>query len=650
LFFLLAERLTRPSHSASINGNHQVVDRVNEDNTEENNEDNNEELTPPPDSPVEDLMSRASSVQLNTLEDEIVVGTNANNNKPSPSRVTPETEDTIMGDADIGARPFAGQQSKRKRVSAIYADSVGDKDDSPAPTEDQGARRPVRPAKAHGVGGVKGVLLGFWRDSPPENNAEKHGVIGFIDSRDRLRTRIQATTRDGYPVDPRYPIPGGPGGSWVTFDKVAFDVYLVSRNHHVVKEYVKIRVDDGRQGDTLEEEAKLGREAAELAAERVRINPPPETATQPLIAYGAEIPSNAILPNRPDSKKRRLAGSFGVPSDSPSQAHNSLDNIPGTRPTRILVGYWKLSSEPDPVDKHAVLGVLASNDGFRVKLTRETRDGRSVFGNFPSGAGALWIQWDELELEPHLKGLVRAELREYCRIRQYHLDNKETPDQRIANETAAVIEARRRVALGVPIRKDEPDLPAIAMKGLAMPNVNGDTIRSSPASTPLAAKPEEPGTARRSENGTRAGRHPLPDIQFRAANRGAPTPGVLERTNSLARREIARLEAAQARADLRAASREASVGPAVAATSVSSSNNNKALFKDNVTRLDKVWVSQEVNRIRAGGEDTIIYGGTKYERKQSGPFEGKLVSHGQIISIDGEDYVEYKVLTKPTFF
>ncbi|KAK4132948.1 hypothetical protein BT67DRAFT_479917 [Trichocladium antarcticum] len=654
------------NYSASINGNHPVIDAVNQD-IEDNTEDNNDELTPPPDSPIEELMSCVPSVQPNTLEDEIVVGTNTNNNKPPPFRVMSEAEDIAMADVEPDATPSTGNQSKRKRVSAIYAESVvsaiyaesvDNRDDSPAPTEDQGTRRPPRPSKAHGVGGVKGVMLGYWRDSPPEVHTEKHGVVGFIDSRDRLRTRIQPTTRDGQRVDPRYPIPGGPGGSWVTFDKVAFDPQLVGRNHHVVKEYVKIRVEDGRQGDTPEEEAKLGHEAAGLAAERVRTHPPPETATQPLVAYGAEIPSNAVFPNRPESKKRRLAGSLGGPSDSPGQLQNQnpLDNIPGTRPTRILVGYWKFSSEPDPVDKHAVLGVLASNDGLRVKLIRETRDGRPVFGNFPSGAGALWIQWDELELEPHLKGLVRAEVREYCRIRQYHLDNNETEDQRIANETAAVIEARQRVALGVPVRKDNADLPGIAMKRHTMTNGNGNTIASSTlASTLVTAKPDEPDTARRSENGgARPGRRPLFDIEFRAANRGPPTPNrrtpgpsVLERTNSLARREIARLEAAQARADLRAASREASLDPAAAASSASS---NKALFKDNVTRLDKVWVSQEVNRIKAGGEDTIIYGGTKYERKQSGPFEGKLVSHGQIISIDGEDYVEYKVLTKPTFF
>lgn len=599
-------------------------------------------------------MSQASSVPVNALEDEIVVGTKANNNsnnKRTSPHVTPDAEEITMDDAE-DQKPPASHLLKRKRVSGLYAESVGENEHSPAPTEEPEPRRLVRPAKTHGTGGVKGVLLGFWRDSPPENDADKHGVIGFIDVRDRLRTRIQPTTRDGRPVDQRYPIPPGPGGSWVTFDKVAFDSHLVGQNHHVVKEFVKIRAENHRKDETPEETARLDQEAADLAAERVRTNPPPDAATAPLVAYGPEIPENAILPNRPENKKRRLAGAFGPPHDSPAPPQQQLDNIPGTRPTRILLGYWKLSSEPNPMDKHAVYGILGANDMFRVKLTRETRDGRPVVGNFPSGAGALWILWDEVEFDPHLKNLTRPEIKEYCRLRQRQLDLGEAPEDRVANETKAVYEAQQRVAqsvaLGVTIRKEDPDLTPIAMKGSLVTNGNGHDIGNAATTSgaaPLAAKPDEPRQSRRLENNGLRARHSLPDVEFRAANRQPPGPGVLERTNSIARREIARLEAAQARADQRAAAavREASVGP-------SGGPNNNSFFQDNLSRLNKVWAAQEANRIKAGGEDAKVYMGVKYERKQNGPFEGKLVSQGTIISIDGEDYVEYRVLTKPTFF
>jgi hypothetical protein len=45
-----------------------------------------------------------------------------------------------------------------------------------------------------------------------------------------------------------------------------------------------------------------------------------------------------------------------------------------------------------------------------------------------------------------------------------------------------------------------------------------------------------------------------------------------------------------------------------------------------------------------------VYGGIKYERKSSGPFPGHFVRQGTIFTIDGDDYVEYRILMKPSFF
>ncbi|KAL2116901.1 hypothetical protein VTJ04DRAFT_9069 [Mycothermus thermophilus] len=669
---------------------------VNDNITNSPQDDGNEDLTPPPDSP-EETVSRTSSPPPTTLRDEIVVGTKAHS-KSSPIEPS-ETEDIVMGEAE--GRTII--TLKRKRPSGVYAESPNDDDASPTPTEDLDARRPGRPAKpaAPIPGAVKGVLLGYWRDSPAEDDADKHAVVGFIDVRDRLRTRIQPTTRDGRPMDHRYPIPPGPGGSWVTFDKVAFDAHLVGHNHHVIKEYVKIRSEDSHKDDSTEERAKADLEAIELAAERVRNNPPPETPTAPQIAYGPEIPANAVMPNRPEAKRRRLAGSLGAPTESPKFVQSTIDDLPGRRPTRVLIGYWKYSSEEDPANKHAVFGVLGSNDMFRVKLTRETRDGRTVLGNFPSGAGALWIHWDEVEFEPHLRNLSRHEIKEYCRVRQMQMDAGETPEERIANETKAVYEAQQRViqamSMGTSINRsrDDSDLVPLAMKGSPVNGTNGHD------SSARSAAAEEPRQSRRSDLGQRAaaaaaaGRHPLPDVSFRAANRtpsGGPNPEQRERAQQLADRAITRLEAAQARADARAASRETSLAPAgtnspPASAGINGTSNGYhhyyphnqhhhharngsggnghtngsyaptsngtgplAHFQENVERLNRVWESQEANRIRAGTEDAKIHMGIKYQRKQSGPFQGKLVSQGVILTIDGEDYVEYRVLTKPTFF
>lgn len=124
----------------------------------------------------------------------------------------------------------------------------------------------------------------------------------------------------------------------------------------------------------------------------------------------------------------------------------AVDPLPGTRPTRTLLGHWNKSSEPDPRDRHAVYGILGQNDMFRLKLVRETRDGRFVDGNFPIGAGALWIPYEEVEFSDHLKELARAEMKEYCRVRQYQIDHGENPEERVANERQAVIDSRDRVS------------------------------------------------------------------------------------------------------------------------------------------------------------------------------------------------------------
>jgi hypothetical protein len=172
-----------------------------------------------------------------------------------------------------------------------------------------------------------------------------------------------------------------------------------------------------------------------------------------------------------------------------------------------------------------------------------------------------------------------------------------------------------------------------------------------PAATPPDAFESRP--PRQGPQPPRA-RQSLPNVELRAANR-PPPPSALERTNDLARREIARIEAATARAEQRAQTRESYTSAAAAATGGSTTPSaelsaNKAMFDDNRSRLNRVWAAQEASRLRAGTEDAIMVEGIKFERKQSGPFEGKLASQGSIISVDGEDYVMYRVLTKPTFF
>ncbi len=229
-----------------------------------------------------------------------------------------------------------------------------------------------------------------------------------------------------------------------------------------------------------------------------------------------------------------------------------------------------------------------------------------------------------------------------------------------------------RPALPAP-SSTRPDSKPATASALAATGVNGtdSDVDRSIARPKRETAHELRGSNRRGfvdiKEAARPSRHSLPDAEFRPANRTAAaatpaaTPDNVERTNSIARREIARVEAVQQRADQRAASRDSSTtaadgkafvadSKAFAADNKNFMSDNKSLFSENVSRLNKVWVSQETNRLKTGGEDAKMYAGVKYERKQTGPFEGKLVSQGTIISIDGEDYVEYRVLTKPSFF
>lgn len=634
-----------------------------------------------------------SGVRLSHLRDSIVVEAKTNGHrKSSPLRVISDNEDETMTDSQH--EPSASQYPKRKRNSIFtdLSESKMEVTNSADGTKTPALVQTLKPKSSRqNMGTVRGVLLGHWRDSPIPDQEGRHAVIGFIDVRDRLRTRIQPYTVANDPISNDYPMPPGPGGSWVTFERVVFSNHLVGLDHFQVKEYVRLRTD--AQEETEEERKNAEMAAVKEAIRRVKENPAFDNpTTQPAIAHGPDSLDSASSPGRPDTKRRRVSGGFSSinpgGSNSPPERSPLLPSqpalqprpahvpklhgpLPGTRPTRILLGFWKGSSEQDPRDRHAVYGILGQNDMFRVKVVRETRDGRFVDGNFPSGAGALWIQYEEVEFEPHLKPLQRSEIKEYCRVRQYQLDQGEVAEERITNEIRAVHEAQARAGSGYrhiqqpiapyhPIAADDSDLTNGRSDGGGAQHELRQSRRGEPRTTPRQSFNEND---MRQASRAYADQEPSrPDS--RATNRGQNSDG-MERTNALARREIARVEAAQGRADRHALHREraaalvADAAAAAAAAVVASapspsavSTNGRPRFheSEDMQRLNKVWARQETLRLKAGAEDAKMYDGIKYERKTNGPFMGKLVSQGTIINIDGEDYVEYRVLTKPSFF
>ncbi|RBA11431.1 hypothetical protein FPRO05_04603 [Fusarium proliferatum] len=621
-----------------------------------------------------------SGVDFNELEDEIVVGARTNGiRKSSPLRPASEGEDEIMGDAED--EPVASHYPKRKRNSIFQGlnerkmEPVRSLADERQPQASATKGKPPRLS----TGSVKGVTIGYWRDSEAPTVDLKHAVIGFIDVRERLRTRIQPTTLSGETISDEYPLPPGPGGSWVTFDKIVFLDHLVGLDQLQVKEYVKIRAEAIGTDELEGEKAAAEKAAAKEAVRRANLNSTAEHGTNlPQVAYGVDLPEH-LQQNR-DAKRRRTSGGFAPanppPSNGPVIEHtpiqpapggpqplrHTVDPLPGSRPTRILIGHWAKSNSPDPRDRHAVYGILGQNDMFRVKLVRETRDGRFVEGNFPAGAGALWIAYEEVAFEPHLKNLARNEIKEYCRVRQYQIDMGEKEGERTSNETKAVYEAQARAA-GTNYKA-----PAPLSIAPALPRLPGDYGEEPDQTGRMGYGGHELRQSRRVEAARAEARQSYIDIDTtppqpaaaprQSTGRTSLNNNAIERTSALAEREIARVELAQERAHMQAANRERAAAAAAQAAQAAAANipglavNGRQQLheRDEMQRLNKVWARQESLRLRTNAEDAKMYAGVKYERKTQGPFTGKLVSQGTIINIDGEDYIEYRVLAKPSFF
>lgn len=496
----------------------------------------------------------------------------------------------------------------------------------------------------------------------------KHAIFATLDLKGRLRPRIQATSVSGKPVPA--PLPAGPGSTEVAFMRIVFLDHLVGlRLAHIV-EYVKFRSSMVPADSSEQAKRDADLDARAKADRSVKANPPADLGP---IAYGREVPEDVVTPVRAEStnKRRRTDGGFVPidrtplpdPSAMPATA-TDLEPLYGTRPTRILVGYWKGSSEDDPRDRHAIYGILGSNDMFRVKVVRETRDGRPVNGNFPTGAGALWVHYDEVELEDHLKGLNRMEIKEYVRIRQYFADRGERPEDRPLNEAVAVVNAQRRVLAGF---KGGPTAgvpePSLASAGARGDSVVAEMINcyyNRGKSAPV--EPRANISGRRSLGGTNETierpasvverSFPAEPVPFRAER-----PPISREVSREVNRQTAASREAAALAAASAANTHLSLSPRPTTNNhmPQGQHNNPASSRlrfhdtDEMRRLNDVWARQEAQRQKGSDEDAKVYGDTRYVRRAAGPFQGRYVGESRaLITIDGEDYVEYRVLAKAT--
>ncbi|KAL5611986.1 hypothetical protein BROUX41_000451 [Berkeleyomyces rouxiae] len=664
-----------------------IVQQSQSDVENDDGDDNDDNLSPPPSDSISPPPGYEPATPKDDVPDEAV-------RHASPSRVVSDNEHSEETRKIASDDTADDTNTSRKRTSLNDDASETPVDTTALPDENSSANSLRRPGQTNAA---KLILVGYWRSSNVPDDALKHSVVCFIDTRDRLRTRVQTMTRHGKPISAQYPMPHG--GSWVPFEQIVFEDHLVGLDQVQIKEYVKIRTETLESNVVETDVAAAERSAVEKAVLNARYGPQPESGLP--IAYGKEITERSG--NNYSAPKRRRTDNGFVPLDQhPSGADSStsgpipftsvgaaqnlapLDPLPGTRPTRILIGYWHGSSEPLERDRHAIYGILGQNDMFRVKVVRETRDGRFVDGNFPSGAGALWIHYEEVVLEPHLQKLSRHEVKEYCRVRQWQIDHEEADEDRQANEAFAVQEAQARVAHGfrtgqITMVSKPPDdkvnlVPQISsgppqyhqLRPAPSPNAHDEprrstgTRRSLPDSRAPAFRPinDLPNIPRPLSGLSR--QLPPPSRSMRSSY-GAPPPIDVQpvETSVASAASIASQAIAASTVGLPPPVRTittptrhvAPVTPTTTAAPASNGNRTRFGTRDEPRHMATEWGSPDYRRHHSlSNDDAIIYGGVKYEKKKAGPFKDRHVSQGNIISINGEDYVEYRVLTKPTFF
>jgi hypothetical protein len=370
------------------------------------------------------------------------------------------------------------------------------------------------------------------------------------------------------------------------------------------------------------------RPASRHPRKKARLNTKTSPTTSPVDSSNDEM-SDASMPDNPPP----AATPMGPPPKEEPKGQAGGDK---TDKAKILLGYWKHSSEINPVDKHAVVGVLGNNNQLRPRLIKESRYGVEVIGNHPPGAGGVWRNWDEIEFEPHIRHLTRAQLKEYVRLRQQHKEAGETPQAEEANQIKAVKQAEAAVEAG--------DQPAIA-----------DFVQPAPAQKEVLdpAGPEVKPTPQKRP------RARLSSVSLKEANRPKRTPTV-EQMNARAQHHVANAEVIQQRRNsqrVSAAAASASSPPLSTAASSPAPplpggpanvnpNASRRVLDQAMGGMQRNWAAQAEAAAREGVDDARVYLGTRYEFKGSGDFAGMYATHSTVITIGDEEFVENRVLRK----
>ncbi|KAB5582568.1 hypothetical protein GE09DRAFT_1075529 [Coniochaeta sp. 2T2.1] len=315
------------------------------------------------------------------------------------------------------------------------------------------------------------------------------------------------------------------------------------------------------------------------------------------------------------------------------QAEVKTEAVPDLN--RIVIGYWKSSSEADPINKHAIVGVLGSNKQLRARLLKLTRDGRPITGNHPPGAGGVWRGWDEIEFEGHIRHLTRLQLKEYIRIRQDQKTKGELPEDEAANQATAV-----QAAESIPTDGQPRVCDFVAPPKAATPEPKTLKRKSiaSVASTKAARVKRTPTQAELDERAL----HYVQKNTEIALRRNAERLGSSSKTPA-----PARLAATPAASDFE----DGSPGPSRrSAASRSASNaipSGREVLAVAMPDLNRQW---EASNEGIQNSNVKVYMSQRFHKRKAEAFARPgtdlFTTVPQVATIDGEDYVVSHVLRR----
>jgi hypothetical protein len=258
----------------------------------------------------------------------------------------------------------------------------------------------------------KGCPIGVWKLSAEKDPLRKHIIYAFIDVGGNLRQRIHPERPDGTSFVAN--MPTGTGSAFMSFDQILLDPALRVLRRPELREYVRFRTETFEKDESPQQKKDRTEDAINKA----------------IIAVTEE--SQCLEEAATPEPVHQSYG--GSPEKAPAGTSRSLNNKLKTKD--VLLGYWADSDAPLAVNKHAIYGIVQSNNIFRPKVVPETRDGKPVVGNFPTGPGGCWVSYDTCVLQPYLHGLCRSEIEEYCKA--YVSDPSYSPQEQTAEVHRAI--------------------------------------------------------------------------------------------------------------------------------------------------------------------------------------------------------------------